>query len=86
MSSLLSFDESALRALVAEEVARALGARGDQADGWLDVQAASEYLCTTKAALRSMLKRGQVAAHRSATGRVLFRASDLDEHVLGGSA
>jgi Helix-turn-helix domain len=53
---------------------------------WLNVERAADYLDTTPAAIRGMVKRGQVAVHRSSTGRLLFRREDLDSHAMGEAA
>lgn len=53
---------------------------------WLNVERAAEYLDTTPDAIRGMVKRGQVAVHRSSTGRLLFRREDLDAHAMGEAA
>jgi Helix-turn-helix domain len=53
---------------------------------WLNVERAAGYLDTTPDAIRGMVKRGQVAVHRSSTGRLLFRREDLDAHAMGEAA
>jgi Helix-turn-helix domain len=53
---------------------------------WLNVDRAADYLDTTPGAIRGMVKRGQVAVHRSPTGRLLFRREDLDAHAMGEAA
>jgi excisionase family DNA binding protein len=53
---------------------------------WLNVDRAAEYLDTTPAAIRGMVKRGQIRVHRSETGRLLFRREDLDAHAMGEAA
>ncbi len=73
-----------LRRIVREEVLAAL-VGVEPSDGWLNAKSAAAYLDTSEDAVRSMVKRGQLAAHRTPTGRVLFLAAELDAHVLGQS-
>lgn len=65
-----------LRAIVREELWEAVASRAD--DGWLDQQAAAEYLGMKLDALKSATTRGQVPVHRGATGRRRYRKSELD--------
>ena len=76
--------EADLRRIVREEVLAAL-ADVEPSAGWLSAKSAAAYLDTSEDALRSMVKRGQLAAHRTPTGRVLLLAAELDAHVLGQS-
>jgi excisionase family DNA binding protein len=73
-----SLDE--IRAAVREELAAALAGRPSP---WLELTAAADYLGCTTTALRSMVQRRQVAAHKSETGRLRFRREDLDAHARG---
>ncbi len=77
--------EANLRTLVAEEVTRALAASvPEPIEPWLDVKQAKDHLGVTEDALRAMVKRGQLLARRTPTGRIVFRASELDAWVLSG--
>jgi hypothetical protein len=78
--------EATLRAVVKEEVAAALAEDAKPAVGYLDVRGAAAYLSSTPAAVRAALKRGQLDAHRSETGRVLFDRSQLDAFARSGNA
>lgn len=53
---------------------------------WLNVEQAAQYLATTPNAIRALVKRRQLAVHRSETGRLLFRRDELDEHATAGDA
>jgi len=55
----------------------------EQRARWLDVAGAADYLSTTPAALRALVKRGQLVPHRTPHGRVLFRPEELDDWVRG---
>ncbi len=79
--------EGALRALISEEVTRALAGHEPAApfDGFLNVKSAAAYLDTSEDGIRALVKRKQLHPHRTPTGRVLFRRVGLDAHVLGGS-
>jgi hypothetical protein len=45
---------------------------------WLDVEAASTYTSLSKEAIRTAAKRGRLAGHKGASGRLVFRTEDLD--------
>jgi hypothetical protein len=75
--------DQALTDLVRQAVSDALAAQ-EIASGWLDVSRAADYLSMSAKALRHAEARGHVKAHRTPTGRLLFRPSELDEFVLGG--
>jgi excisionase family DNA binding protein len=53
---------------------------------WLNVEQAAQYLATTQDAIRALVKRRQLTVHRTATGRLLFRREELDEHAAAGDA
>lgn len=76
--------EGELRQLVREEVRAALAAVEPAPAGFLNVKSAAAYLDTTEDAVRAAVKRHQLPAHRTPTGRVLFLASELSSHVLAG--
>jgi len=71
-----------VRAVVREE----LGARESEPRGWLNVESAAAYLDSTPEAVRSAEKRGQLHAHRSGTGRLMFLREDLDAFARGEAA
>jgi len=52
-------------------------------DGFLDVEGAAAYLCTTPAAIQRKVARGQIPHHR-AGGRVLFNRRELRDWVEAG--
>jgi len=77
----------AVTAAVQDAVRQALAEQSsasDRAAPWLDVKSAAVYLSTTEHALRSMIKRGDIAPHRTPNGRLLFRPEELDEWVRNG--
>jgi hypothetical protein len=51
---------------------------------WFDAKAASVYLSTTPRAIVAAERRGDIVAHRSTNGRVLYARADLDAHGRGG--
>ena len=61
-------------------------ARSAAPAGYLNVKSAADFLDTTPAAVRAMVKRGELPVHRTPNGRVLFSSSDLIEHVEGRAA
>ena len=75
--------EDTLRQLVREEVSDAARHLGSEPSGYLNVQNAAAYLDTTPAALRALVKRGQISVHRNATGRLCFTREQLDEFARG---
>ncbi len=72
--------EERLRALVREEIERVT-----TISAWLDVNDVAEYASMTQEAVRSATKRGQLKCHRSTTGRVRYRAADVDAFLRGES-
>jgi len=52
---------------------------------WLNVDRTADYLDTTPDAIHGMAKRGQVAVHRSSTGRLLFWREELNPPHAGAS-
>ncbi len=79
--------EETLRVVIRSEVAQALAdAAAPQQDGFLDVPTAAAYLSSTPAAIRAAVKRGQLRANRSETGRVLFTREQLDSFARGSDA
>ena len=84
--SLQHLAEGPLRALVADEVTRVLEAHQtpEPSAGWLNAKTAAVYLDTTEAALRALVRRGQLIAYRSEVGAVRFLREDLDDHARAG--
>ena len=68
----------ALRVIVRAEVAGV--------SPWCDLAGAAEYAAMTKDAVESARKRGQLQAHRSATGRIRYHRDDLDAFLRAGNA
>jgi len=56
----------------------------DAAIGWLDVRGAAKYLSLTEKAVRDSVAKNALPTHRTPTGRLRFRPSELDEWVLSG--
>jgi excisionase family DNA binding protein len=74
-----------VRRIVREELRDAL--RESRPEGWLDTEAAAEHLSTTPNSIRDLVRRQGLPAHRApGTARLLFRASELDAYVVGGSS
>ena len=77
--------EGPLRALIAEEVARAVTAHlPEPSEPWVGVKQAAAHLDLSEDALRAMIKREQLFARRTPTGRIALRISELDAWVLSG--
>jgi excisionase family DNA binding protein len=72
--------EETLRQIVREEIAALV----QPVSSWLNVEQAAEHLATTPDAIRGAVKRGQLAAHRSETSRLLFRREELAEFATAG--
>lgn len=72
-----------LEELVREAVRTELDARPATLTPWLDVEGAADYLATTRDAIYSAVKRGEFPVHRTPSGRLLFRAEELDAWVAG---
>ena len=88
----MSLDE-AIRALVAEEVARQLAERGEpEASGigwpeWLDVKTAARYLGCEVGAVRKLYERRKVPSYSEGRGcKVYLRRRDLDEFMEANRA
>jgi excisionase family DNA binding protein len=86
MSEVVLIEQEALLAIVREAVAEAMSERTTAApvSPWLTAAEAGEYLRTSEAAIRSMLKRRELPASRTANGRVLLARDDLDRFARGG--
>jgi excisionase family DNA binding protein len=67
---------------LADEVAKRVQ---NQPMGWFNVASAARYLDTTEEAIRSLVKRNAIPAHR-VNGRVLFSPAELDTYVRGRAA
>ena len=48
---------------------------------WLDVSAAAAYTSLSKEAIRTAAKRGRLKSHKGDSGRIVFRAEDLDAYM-----
>ena len=68
-----------LRDIVRDELAQALTQSAPA--GYLSVASASVYLDTSQAAIRSMVKRGELPVSRTPNGRLLFERDALDGWV-----
>lgn len=73
--------ERRVAARVREELAR-----NQTPAGYLNVASAATFLDTTPAAVRAMVKRGELPVHRTPNGRLLFSTSGLTEYVEGQAA
>ena len=51
--------------------------------GWLDVEGAARHLSMSPKAVRDSVAKSALPVHRTPTGRLRFRPSELDEWVLG---
>jgi hypothetical protein len=71
--------EERVRRVVREEIQGA----ASHASPWMDVGRAAEYAAMTPDAIRSATKRGQLRVHRGQTGRLRYRAEDLDAFLRG---
>jgi hypothetical protein len=69
--------EDTLRAIVREELT---GAR-QEPTGYLSVDSAAKFLDTSPAAVRSLVKRGQLPVCKTPQGRLLFDLRALDSYV-----
>lgn len=75
--------EEDVRRVVAEEISRLL-ATLSASSAWLTAAGAAEHLATTEEAVRSMVKRRQIPAHRLPNGRLRFDRAELDAWARGG--
>jgi excisionase family DNA binding protein len=83
----LDLPDELLDALADRVIERlALGVDRAQHSPWLNVEQAAQHLATTPDSIRALVKRGQLAVHRSETGRLRFRRDELDEHAIAGDA
>lgn len=48
---------------------------------WLTVKAAVEYTSLSEEAIRTAAKRGKLTGHKGASGRLVFRAEELDRFM-----
>ena len=72
-----------LEELVREAVSEAVGATERPRQGWLDTEAASEYLSLTKDAVSTLAKRKRIPCCKAPNGRLLFHPDELDDWVRG---
>jgi len=75
----------ALRLVVREAIAEEPQASGPARDGFLDVEGAAEFLSSTEAAIRSLVKRDAIPYYKTPAGRLLFDPADLRRWVTSGS-
>lgn len=67
-----------------EAVAQVVENAGRTADdGFLDVESAAQYLCTTPKAIYRAVERGRIP-HSRRDGRLLFDRRELRAYVEGG--
>jgi hypothetical protein len=76
---LLAYVEGRARQILREEFERAV----QPARPWMNAKSAAAYLDMTEDALRSLVKRKEIAVHRSPNGTVRFLRDDLDSHARG---
>jgi excisionase family DNA binding protein len=69
-----------IRSIVRDELAQALGSQAAPS-GYLNVAGVADFLGTTKAAVRAMVKRHEIPVHRTPNGRLLFERVALDTWV-----
>ena len=69
-----------VRRVVREELAQA----GHASQPWLSVKRAAEYLDTSPDAVYGLVKRGELVAHHSGNGRLLFERDALDAWARAG--
>ena len=74
--------EDEVRRVVRDELTRAL--EGFASPAYLNVKSAASFLDTTQAAVRAMVKRGELPVHRTPNGRVLFSPTALTAWAEGG--
>jgi hypothetical protein len=71
--------------VIADELA-AIRSKIDQpAIGWMGIDAASRYVGLTTKALRHEAQSGRLRTHRTASGRLRWRARDLDAWAQAGN-
>ena len=56
------------------------------ADRWFTVEQAAEHLSMSEDALRQLLRRGRVPAHRIGERRIRFSRAELDAWIRSGAA
>lgn len=71
--------EDRARQILREEVEQAL----QPATPWMNAKSAAAHLDMTEDALRSLVKRREIAVYRSLNGTLRFRREDLDAHARG---
>ena len=73
--------EDVVRRAVAEALAEAAS---HTANGFLDVAAAAEFIASTPAAIRSLVKRSEIPFYKAPNGRLLFDRDELAQWVRDG--
>jgi len=71
---------------LARRVAETLAKQPGPAEPWLDVNGAADYLAISPRAVREAARKSGLPVHRTPTGRLLFRPSELDQWVKSGEA
>lgn len=74
----------ALKELVREAVRDELTEHAAHEDGFLNVDAAADFLASTPTAVRSLVKREAIPFHKAPNGRLLFDRDELDQWVRSG--
>jgi excisionase family DNA binding protein len=78
---------TALESLIDERVRAHLERYGSaSASRWLSVRSAAEYLATTPAAVRQLIRRGHLRAYRPEGGSMLLSRVEIDAWVRGDDA
>jgi excisionase family DNA binding protein len=77
-----------LEALIAETVTHRLAGLNASGVGaqWLTVRGTAEYLGTTPAAVRQLIRRGHLRAYRPEGGSMLLSRVEIDAWVRGDDA
>jgi hypothetical protein len=70
---------------VEERIAAKLRLELSQPVGYLNVTSAADFLDTTPGAIRSLVKRKELAPIRTPNGRLLFTVESLREWAEGGT-
>jgi excisionase family DNA binding protein len=75
---------AALKTLIDERVRAHLERYGSASSSrWLSVRSAAEYLATTPAAVRQLIRRGHLRAYRPEGGSMLLSRVEIDAWVRG---
>jgi Helix-turn-helix domain len=66
-----------------ERIAEAVATRVDQGREWFTVAEAAKYTSLSPGAIRHAAKGGRLVSHKGSSGRLAFRAQDLDCFMSG---